>query len=101
MYGRAEYLKIEKPSQVVYIQQFCDENEKVARHPLAPTWPATLLTTVDLAAEESKQTRVTVTMQPYGPTTPDELETFIKEKGGMTQGWTGSFDKLDSYLSKL
>lgn len=101
MYGRAEYLKIEKPSQVVYIQQFCDENEKVARHPMAPTWPETTLTTVDLAAEESKQTRVTVTMQPYGPTTPEELETFIKEKGGMTQGWTGSFDKLDSYLAKL
>jgi uncharacterized protein YndB with AHSA1/START domain len=101
MYGRTEYLKIEKPSQVVYTQQFCDENEKVARHPMAPTWPETMLTTVDLAAEGPKQTRVTVTWEPYGPTTPEELETFIKSKGGMTQGWTGSFDKLDSYLAKL
>ena len=28
MYGRAEYLKIEKPDRLVYTQQFCDENEK-------------------------------------------------------------------------
>ena len=30
----------------------------------------------------------------------DKLETFIKARGGMTQGWTGSFDKLEAYLSK-
>jgi uncharacterized protein YndB with AHSA1/START domain len=101
MYGRAEYLEIEKPRHLVYIQQFCDENEKVSRHPMAPTWPETMLTTVDLAEEGSEQTRVTVTWEPYGSTTPEELETFIKSKGGMTQGWTGSFDKLESYLGNL
>jgi uncharacterized protein YndB with AHSA1/START domain len=101
MYGRAEYLKIEKPRQLVYIQQFCDENEKVSRHPMAPTWPETMQTTVDLAEEGSEQTRVTVTWEPYGSTTPEELETFINSKGGMTQGWTGSFDKLESYLENL
>jgi len=101
MYGRAEYLKIEKPRHLVYIQQFCDENEKVSRHPMAPTWPETMQTTVDLAEEGSEQTRVTVTWEPYGSTTPEELETFIKSKGGMTQGWTGSFDKLESYLGNL
>ena len=29
----------------------------------------------------------------------EEIETFIKAKGGMTQGWTGSFDKLENYLA--
>jgi uncharacterized protein YndB with AHSA1/START domain len=29
MYGRAQYLEIEKPNRIVYTQQFCDENEKV------------------------------------------------------------------------
>jgi uncharacterized protein YndB with AHSA1/START domain len=28
------------------------------------------------------------------------METFIKAKGGMTQGWTGSFDKLEEYVRK-
>jgi uncharacterized protein YndB with AHSA1/START domain len=42
---------------------------------------------------------VTVTWELYGVTTREELETFIKEKAGMTQGWTGSFDKLEAYLA--
>jgi uncharacterized protein YndB with AHSA1/START domain len=100
MYGRAEYLKIEKPDTLVYTQQFCDEHEKLSRHPMAPTWPATMLTTVKLTEEGPDQTRVTVTWEAYGPTTHEELEAFINARAGMTQGWTGSFDKLETYLEK-
>ena len=100
MYGRAEYLEMQKPGRLVYTQQFCDEkNEKVSRHPLAPTWPATMLTTVQLTEEGSGRTRVTVTCEAHGATTREELETFIKSRGGMTQGWTGAFDKLEAHLS--
>jgi uncharacterized protein YndB with AHSA1/START domain len=97
MYGRAEYLEIQKPNRIVYTQQFCDENEKLSRHPMSPTWPATMMTTVQMTAESPDQTRVTVTWECHGTTTPEELETFITAKGGMTQGWTGSFDKLEEY----
>jgi len=100
MYGRAEYLKIERPDRIVYTQQFCDENEKVSRHPMAPTWPETMLTTVQLTEEGPDRTRVTVTWEPHGKTTREELETFIKAKAGMSGGWTGSFDKLEAALSK-
>jgi uncharacterized protein YndB with AHSA1/START domain len=99
-YGKAEYLEIAKPERVVYTQQFCDENGKVSRHPMSPTWPQTMLTTVHLTPEGPDRTRVTVTWEPHGATTREELETFIKAKGGMTQGWTGSFDKLDELLAK-
>jgi uncharacterized protein YndB with AHSA1/START domain len=99
MYGRAEYLKIEKPSRLVYAQQFCDENEKISRHPMAPVWPETMLTVVELTEEGPDRTRVTVTWEPYGAATREEIETFVKSKAGMTQGWTGSFDKLDAYLA--
>ena len=98
MYGRVEYLQIAKPDRIVYTQQFCDEHENIARHPMAPTWPETMLTTVRLSEEGPNKTRVTVTWEPHGATTREELETFIKSKGGMTQGWTGSFDKLDDYI---
>jgi uncharacterized protein YndB with AHSA1/START domain len=100
MYGRAEYQKIQKPDLIVYTQQFCDESEKISRHPMAPTWPETMLTTVQLTAEGPDRTRVTVTWEAYGPTTREELETFIKARSGMTQGWTGSFDKLEAYLDE-
>lgn len=98
MHGRARYLEIERPSRIVYAQQFCDEKENVSRHPFAPTWPETMLTTVTLTAEGPSRTRVTVTWEPIGATTPEELEKFIQGRSGMTLGWTGSFDKLESYL---
>ena len=98
MFGRTQYLEMSSPNRVVYTQQFCDENEKVTRHPMAPTWPETMITVVELNEEGPNQTRVTITWEPYGPTTPEELETFIKGRSGMTQGWTGSLDKLESYL---
>ncbi len=99
MYGRAEYLEIHRPDRIVYTQRFCDENEKMSRHPMAPTWPATMLTTVNLTAEGPDQTRVTITWEPFGNCTAEELKTFIDAKAGMTMGWTGSFDKLEDHLA--
>ena len=99
MYAKAEYIKIEKPHCIVYTQQFVDEHEKLSRHPMSATWPETLLTTVKFSEEGENQTRVTLTWEPYGSTTHEELQTFIKARGGMAQGWTGSFDKLELYLS--
>jgi uncharacterized protein YndB with AHSA1/START domain len=98
MYGRAEYLKIEKPGRIVYTQQFCDENENTSRHPMAPTWPETMLTTVELTEEGPDQTRVTVTWEVHGAASREEIDTFANARGSMTQGWTGSFDKLEAYL---
>jgi uncharacterized protein YndB with AHSA1/START domain len=100
MYGRAHYLKIEKPDTLVYTQEFCDENEKQSRHPLAPTWPATMQTTVKFTAESPNQTRVTITWEVVGNATAEEMDTFVKGRSGMTQGWTGSFDKLEAYLEQ-
>jgi uncharacterized protein YndB with AHSA1/START domain len=98
MYGRAHYLEIKKPSRLVYTQQFCDEHENPARHPLAPTWPETMLTTVTFTEEDARKTRVTITWECQGQVTAEELATFIAGRAGMTGGWTGSFDKLEEYL---
>lgn len=98
MYGRTKYLEVESPNRLVYTQQFCDEKQNISRHPLAPTWPATMLTTVTLTEETPERTRVTVTWEVHGQATREEMETFVKGKAGMTMGWGGSFDKLDQYL---
>jgi uncharacterized protein YndB with AHSA1/START domain len=100
MYGRAHYLEVVRPDRMVYTQQFCDEKENVSRHPLAPTWPETMMTMVTFTEEGPAQTRVTVTWEVYGNATREEMDTFIKSKGGMTMGWTGSFDKLEAYLQR-
>lgn len=99
MYGRIEYVSIEKPKRLVYTQQFCDEHGNVSRHPMAPIWPETMLTVVTFAEEGPAQTRVTVAWEPHGRATSEEIKTFADARSGMTQGWTGSFDKLEEYLS--
>ena len=100
MYGKTNYIEITKPNRIVYTQAFCDENEKVIRHPMSATWPEWMLTTVTLAEEDTNSTRVTINWEVYGEATAAERETFNKAKAGMSQGWGGSFDKLEEYLEK-
>ena len=99
MYGLTRYEEIRSPDRIVYTQQFCDEHENIARHPMAPTWPETMRTTVELSAEGPHSTRVTLTWEAAGDVTAEELATFTAARGGMTQGWTGSFDKLEAVLA--
>lgn len=98
MYGHITYREISPVHTLVYTQQFVDKDEKVSRHPMAPTWPETMLTTVHFAEEENKQTRVTVKWEVYGDATTAERDMFHDAKAGMTEGWTGSFDKLEEAL---
>lgn len=101
LYGKARYLEIEKPHRLVYTQEFCDQNGNTTRHPMSPTWPETMLTTVLFTEEGPNQTRVTLTWEAHGNVTAEELQTFIQARAGMTGGWTGSFDKLEEYAASL
>jgi hypothetical protein len=60
-----------------------------------------MLTTVLLAAEDDGRTRVTVTWEVFGEASAVERDTFHNAKDGMTQGRTGSFDKMELYVSGL
>ncbi|MBK6512868.1 MAG: SRPBCC domain-containing protein [Polyangiaceae bacterium] len=100
MHVRAEYLALEPPQRIVYEQQFVDEHERPAPAPGAEVWPATLRTTVLLSEEAPDRTRVTVTSEPQGGATSAELEAFVRERGGMTVGWSGSFDALEALLTR-
>ena len=99
MYAHAEYREITRPQHIVYVQNFCDESGTLSRHPMAPTWPAYMLTQVTLTEEGPDRTRVTVEWAPYGEVTPTEIDTFVAGRAGMTGGWTGSFDRLETVLA--
>ena len=100
-YKREKVLNLPKTHANDAVAICCDENEKVARHPMSPTWPETMLTTITLTEEDVNRTRVTINWEVYGEATAIERETFHKAKGGMTQGWSGSFEKLEEYLRKI
>jgi uncharacterized protein YndB with AHSA1/START domain len=98
MHVRAEYLAIEPPRLLVYRQQFTDEHERPARAPGAEFFPSALLNTVRFAEEAPGRTRVTLTTEAEGHTTAAELDAFVRERSGMTLGWTGSFDVLEAMI---
>jgi uncharacterized protein YndB with AHSA1/START domain len=101
MYGKAQYIEVEEGKRIVYTQQFADEKGNTSRHPMAPTWPETMLTVVTFNEEGPDRTRITITWEPHGKVSAEEMDMFIKARSGMPQGWTGSFDKLESYLEGL
>ncbi|MBK7115576.1 MAG: SRPBCC domain-containing protein [Proteobacteria bacterium] len=98
MHGLVKYLALERPHRVIYTQQFCDEREQVIRPSFFAHWPLAMLTTITLASEGADRTRVTVRWEPQDATDADMAE-FLKQRGGMSQGWTGSFDKLEAALN--
>lgn len=101
MYGCIEYKEIDAPCRLVYTQQFRDEHEQPGHHPALPVWPATMISTVTFAAEGADSTRVTVTWEPSGEATTEEIAVFLDTRPSMTQGWTGSFDKLEDLLARI
>jgi uncharacterized protein YndB with AHSA1/START domain len=60
-----------------------------------------MLTNVELTSEGPDRTLVTVTWAIHGVATPEEAAEFSKTKGGMTQGWMGSFEKLETLLEEV
>jgi uncharacterized protein YndB with AHSA1/START domain len=97
-HGQIHYLERSAPCRLVYRQHFCDANERVVRPPFFKAWPLAMLTTVDLIAESPDRTRVVVRWKPL-EADPADLAEFVVQRGSMTQGWTGSFDKLEALLA--
>lgn len=101
LFGKAKYIEMFKPTRLVYTQIFVDKDGKISRHPLAPTWPEEMKTRVTFHKEDQLHTRVTVEWEVFGEASLLEHDTFKAAKAGMTQGWTGSFDKLEEYLMQV
>jgi len=98
MWGKFVYQEITPPDKLVWINSFSDEKGGTTRHPMAPTWPAEMLTTVTLT-EHQGQTTVTVRSEAYNAS-PAEQKTFTDNHNSMKGGWTGTFEQLAAYLAK-
>lgn len=99
MWGKFVYREIVPPERIVFINSFSDEQAGVTRHPLNPTWPLELLSTIGFVAHGAKTT-VTVRWATIAPTEL-EAQTFKDGHDSMKQGWTGTLDQLGDYLAKL
>ena len=97
MWAKFVYREIVPPERLVWVHSFSDENGGLTRHPLSPTWPLELLTTVTFEDEPDGKTKLTLRWTPLNATA-EEQKTFDSSHDGMTQGWNGSFERLAAYL---
>ena len=97
MWGLVTYREITPPSRLVYMQSFSDKDGGITAHPMAPTWPREMTTVFDFIPTGEKQTTLRISWI-FAGIDDAEAATFVSAHAGMTQGWTGSLDKLNDYL---
>ncbi|MEN9996206.1 MAG: hypothetical protein RL462_982 [Pseudomonadota bacterium] len=97
MHGLINYLELSWPHRIAYTQQFCDATEQVIRPVFFEHWPLQMRTQIELVQEDQQTSRITLCWTPEEATS-DDINQFVNERAGMTMGWTGSFDKLESLL---
>ncbi len=98
MWGIFNYREIVPPEKIVWVNSFSDKDGGITRHPFSKApWPLKMLGEVTFA-EMGGKTTVTVKSAPF-EATDEETQTFIAANGGMTQGWTGTFQQLAEYLA--
>lgn len=98
MWGKMAYREIAAPSRTVWINSFSDEAGGTTRHPMAPTWPLEMHSTLTLEPDGAG-TMLTLTWSPLNPN-PVERATFDLPAShqSMQMGWTGTLDQLEAYL---
>ena len=98
MWAKFVYREIAPPRSLVWELSFSVEACGLTRHPLSPSWPLRLLTTVALDDAPGGKTSRTLRWSPLDAT-PQEQGTFDAAHEGMRGGWGGSFERLDAYLA--
>jgi uncharacterized protein YndB with AHSA1/START domain len=64
MWGKWVFREITAPKRLAWIHAFSDEAGGLSRHPMSPTWPLELLSTVDFQEEGGGMTPMTrITLQ--------------------------------------
>jgi uncharacterized protein YndB with AHSA1/START domain len=76
-----------------------DEAGDITCHPMSPTWPLELLSTITFD-EQAKGTLLTIRWALRPSATEEQRRTFNAAHNSMQQGWTGTMDQLAAYLAK-
>lgn len=100
MWGLFTYREIVPGERMVLVNCFSDENRGITRHPMAPSWPLKMLSTFTFEAAPGGKIKFTVRWQTLDAT-PEEQATFDSDQSrvSMTNGWTGTMDQLEAYLT--
>jgi uncharacterized protein YndB with AHSA1/START domain len=96
-WGKFVYREIMAPEKIVFINSFSDAKENITRHPLSPTWPLEVFNTLTFTEHDGKTT-LTLRGGPINAT-EEEQKTFESHITNVQQGFKGTFDQLEEYLT--
>jgi uncharacterized protein YndB with AHSA1/START domain len=99
MWVKFVYSEIIAPEKIVYSSFFSDEEGNTARAPFHESWPMETMNTITFNEDEGKTT-LTMIVVPVSPT-EEEVKTFEDSKEMAQEGYAGTFDQLDEYLTKI
>lgn len=99
-WGKQVYKEIILNEKIVCIQSFSDKDAGLSRHPIAPSWPLEMLSTVFFEDAGPGKTKITTTWIPYNSDDSGN-STFDSARDGMTHGFTGMFTQLENYLASF
>lgn len=100
MWGLFVYREVSAPERIVLVNSFSDAEGGLTRHPMNPKWPLRMLSIFTFEDAGSGKTKLTVSWTPIEESA-EEREVFEQARPSMTQGWSGTFGQLESYLAAL
>ena len=92
------YLEMVEPERIVFINSFSDEKGNIASNPFLPQFPKEVLHILTLEEHEGKTT-LTLRGAPINATA-EECKVYTDMFSNMQQGYGGTFDLLEEYLTK-
>lgn len=97
MWGKFVYREVAPPERLVFTTAFSDAQGNTVRAPFSADWPLQILNTLTFAEQDGK-TAVTLRGGPY-EATETERRMFEENAPSLQQGFKGTFEQLDEYLS--
>jgi uncharacterized protein YndB with AHSA1/START domain len=98
MWGKFVYREVVPQQKLVFVVSFSDENGGTTRHPMSNIWPLEVLNTA-VFSEHNGKTTLIIKGHPIN-STEEEDNVYYSAFDGMNQGFKGTYDQLDEYLSK-
>ncbi len=99
MWGKFTYREILPPDRLVFVNSFSDPQGNTTRAPFNSQWPLEVLMTLTLS-QQFNLTRLQLLGEPLDPT-HEELDLFESMRDSLHEGFSGTFDQLQSYLDTL
>ncbi|GAS83814.1 SRPBCC domain-containing protein [Paenibacillus amylolyticus] len=99
MWVKFTYSEIITSEKIVYTSFFSNENGDTVRAPFDESWPMKTLNTMTFSEDQGGTTLI-MTVAPVSPT-EEEIQTFEASQEMVQAGFTGTFDQLTEYLTKI